>query len=303
MVSGSSFKPPPVIAAIGNFDGVHRGHRVLIERAAAFARKEGARSGAVVFDPHPRRYFRPDDPPFLITAPATRNRLLVEAGAEIVLPVTFDKALASMTPEEFVRHRLKRDLGLAGVVVGGDFRFGAGRAGDAAGLSALCSSYGLSALIVEPLAEAGHSDKIGSTAIREAILSGAVDRAADMLGRPWSVIGVVEEGKKLGRTLGFPTANMTLGELIEPRRGVYAVRAKIDSKTVNGVANFGRRPTVGAPAPLLEVHLFDFSGDLYGREIEIVFVKFMRDEMRFDGLEALKAQIAADCVLARSLLA
>jgi riboflavin kinase/FMN adenylyltransferase len=302
MVSASSSAAQPVIAAIGNFDGVHRGHRMLIERAAAFASENGARAGAVVFDPHPRRYFRPNDPPFLITAPATRNRLLVEAGAAVVLPLAFDAGLASLSPEEFVRDRLKGALGLAGVVVGGDFRFGAGRAGDAASLSALCAAHGLSALIVEPVAEAGHSDKIGSTAIREAILSGAVDRAADMLGRPWSVTAVVEQGKKLGRTLGFPTINLTLGDLIEPRRGVYAVMAKVDSRMIKGVANFGRRPTVGAPAPLLEVHLFDFSGDLYGQEIDVVFVKFMRDEMRFDGLDALKAQISKDCIQARSLL-
>lgn len=293
----------PIIAAIGNFDGVHRGHRALLARVAEIAKERSAKPGAVVFDPHPRRYFRPNDPPFLITTPSMRNALLREAGASAVMPLAFDAALASLRPEEFVRDVLKVRLGLAGVAVGADFRFGAGRAGDAAGLASLCSASGLYAEILEPLAEKGHSDKIGSTAIREAILSGAVDRAADMLGRFWRVEGVIEAGNRVGRTLGFPTANMTLGELIELRRGVYAVRAEIDGERFKGVANFGRRPTVGAPSPLLEVHLFDFARDIYGRRANVDFIRFMRDEMKFSGLDALKAQIALDCEEARRILA
>ncbi len=292
----------PIIAAIGNFDGVHRGHVVLVEHTKRIATQEGGRAGIVVFDPHPRRYFRPNDAPFLITGPATRDRLLLVGGADLVIPLVFDKSLASLSPEAFVRDRLKGALGLDGVVVGGDFRFGAGRAGDAASLAALCAAHDIASHILPPVAEAGHSDKIGSTAIREAILSGAMDRAADMLGRVWSVAGVVETGNKVGRTLGFPTANLTLGEIIEPRRGVYAVRVLTDGRTTPGVANFGRRPTVGAPAPLLEVHLFDFSGDLYGKTIEVEFVEFLRDEMKFSGLDALKAQIADDCIEARRRL-
>ncbi|HNR77423.1 MAG TPA: bifunctional riboflavin kinase/FAD synthetase [Parvularculaceae bacterium] len=297
MVSGE-----PIIAAIGNFDGVHRGHRALLNETAAFARSAGAAPGAVVFDPHPRRFFRPNDPPFLITQSEDRNRLLGEAGAVAVLPLRFDARLAALTPEEFTRGVLKEDLGLAGVVVGGDFRFGAARAGDAQTLAALCGEFGLACRIVSPLAEKGHSDKIGSTAIREAILSGAVDRAADMLGRLWSVKGSVMEGNKVGRTLGFPTANLTLGELIEPRRGVYAVKAIVDGASRAAVANFGRRPTVGAPAPLLETHIFDFNGDLYGKTVEVAFVRFLRDEMKFSGLDALRNQIAEDCAAARAIL-
>ncbi|MEK7264707.1 MAG: riboflavin biosynthesis protein RibF [Pseudomonadota bacterium] len=291
-----------LIAAIGNFDGVHRGHVALIERIAAIAGESGARAGAVVFDPHPRRYFRPADPPFLITTSEARNALLAKAGAHAVLPLVFDGRLAALSPEEFVRDVLKRDLKLAGVAVGGDFRFGAGRAGDAEGLSRLCTVHGISAHVMEPLAEKGHSDKIGSTAIREAILSGAVDRAADMLGRFWRVEGVIEPGNKVGRTLGFATANMTLGELIEPRRGVYAVRAQVEGEWFDGVANFGRRPTVGAPAPLLETHLFAFSRDIYGKSVGVEFIRFIRDEMKFSGLDALKAQIAEDCVAAKRAL-
>lgn len=292
----------PVIAAVGNFDGVHRGHQSLMRRVGEHARAHGAISGAVVFDPHPRRFFRPNDPPFLITTAAKRDELLRKAGAERVLSLKFDAALATLSPEAFVGEVLKERLGLAGVAVGADFRFGRDRAGDAAGFASICAAYGLSSFILEPLAEKGHSDKIGSTAIREAILLGEVDRAADMLGRPWSVSGVVEQGNRVGRTLGFPTANLRLGELIEPRRAVYAVRATIDGRAVDGVANFGRKPTVGSQAPLLEIHLFDFSGDLYGDEVEAEFIAFIRDEMKFDGLDSLKAQIAEDCATAKRLL-
>ena len=294
--------PSKLIAAIGNFDGVHRGHAALIGRVAAIAEREGAQTGAVVFDPHPRRFFRPADPPFLITTAAARDALLIAAGAHAVLPLRFDGAMASLSPEEFVRDVLGRRLGLSGVAVGGDFRFGAGRAGDADSMSKLCAAHGMTAHVMEPLAEKGHSDKIGSTAIREAILSGAVDRAADMLGRSWRVDGRVVEGNKVGRTLGFPTLNMTLGELIEPRRGVYAVRAQVDGDWFDGVANFGRRPTVGAPAPLLETHLFGFSRDIYGKTVSVDFIRFIRDEMKFSGLDALKTQIAEDCLSARRLL-
>lgn len=294
--------PGKIISAIGNFDGVHKGHQALIQTTIALAEKRRARSGAVVFDPHPRRFFRPNDPPFLITTAERRDALLVEAGVFVITRVPFDAKLAALTPEEFVRDVLKARYRLAGAVVGGDFRFGKDRAGDAAALKKLCAAHGLDSFVLEPVSDEGHSDKIGSTAIREAILSGAVDRAAEMLGRPWSVAGVVETGNRIGRTIGFPTANLTLGGLIEPRRGVYAVRARFAGRVVDGVANFGRKPTVGAAAPLLEVYLFDFDGDLYGREIDVAFVGFIRDEMKFDGLDALKTQIAADCEAARRLL-
>lgn len=289
-------------AAIGNFDGVHRGHRFLLERTIAFASLIGAAPAAVVFDPHPRRYFRPDDPPFLITTPATRDALLRTAGAAEVYSLSFDRALASLSPEAFVRNILRGRLGLKGVVTGGDFRFGAGRAGDADSLARLCDAEGIRALIVDPLGDQQHTEKIGSTAVREAILTGAMDRAAAMLGRPWRVGGVVEQGRQIGRTLGFATANLTLGDLIEPRRAVYAVRAIVDGRSFDAVANFGRKPTVGSVAPLLEVHLFDFSGDLYGKAIGVDFIAFLRDERKFDGLDALKAQIAADCDEARRKL-
>jgi len=290
------------IAAIGNFDGVHLGHRMLLARTSAFAAAQDARAAALVFDPHPRRYFRPDDPPFLLTTAAQRARLLAEAGAVETITLTFDAGLAALSPEDFVEGVLARSLNLAGVVTGSDFRFGAGRTGDAQSLSRLARAAGLATLIVEPEPLWQGAEKIGSSLIRLALQQGDVAAAARMLGRPWSVEGIVEDGAKRGRTIGFPTANLTLGELIEPRRGVYAVTVRIGDAVHGGVANFGRRPTVGAPAPLLETHLFDFNGDLYGQAIEVSFRAFLRDEVRFDGLDALKAQIARDAEAARDAL-
>ncbi len=290
------------VAAVGNFDGVHCGHQRLIARMATFAREIRATPGAVVFDPHPRRYFRPDDPPFLLTRPAQRDRLLEAAGARDILRLTFDAALAGASPKSFVQDVLRGRLNLAGVVVGSDFRFGKDRAGDANALRALTESAGMRAMIIEPKAESASGEKIGSSQIRAAIAAGDVRAAAAMLGRLWSVEGVVEAGRKLGRTIGFPTANLTLGELIEPRCGVYAVSVTIGHERYDGVANFGRRPTVGSTAPLLEAYLFDFDDDLYGREIEVHFVEFIRDERKFDGVEALKRQIEADARAARHIL-
>ncbi|MEQ8748243.1 MAG: bifunctional riboflavin kinase/FAD synthetase [Amphiplicatus sp.] len=290
------------VAAIGSFDGVHRGHQFLIAETAKIARAENAPVGVVVFDPHPRRFFQPDAPPFLLTTPAGRDALLKEAGADIVHSVTFDAGLAALSPEAFVKTVLKDRFCLSGVVTGSEFRFGKGRAGDAESLKRLAAAHGMSAHLVEPLGDAQGTDKIGSTAIRAAIEDGDMRAAAAMLGHLWTVGGAVEKGRELGRTIGFPTANLTLGEIIEPRRGVYAVRATAGGAAYDGVANFGRRPTVGESAPLLETYLFDFSGDLYGKTLDVAFVEFLRDEKKFDGLDALKAQIAKDSDEARRVL-
>ena len=300
-MSGAT-KTNGVVAAVGNFDGVHLGHQHLLARTAAFAQSLGARTGAVVFEPHPRRYFRPDDPPFLLTTPAKRDALLAAHGVETVIALPFDKTLAALSPEEFVRDVLKAKLGLGGVVTGADFRFGKGRAGDGAALRVLGEAAGIAVDLVDVLAENPQAEKFGSSAVRAAVRAGEPDRAAAMLGRRWSVSGVVEEGQRLGRGLGFPTANMTLGEVIEPRKGVYATLATVGGKVYPAVSNFGRRPTVGGGGPLLETHIFDFDSDLYGAEIEVSFVAFLRDERKFDGLDALKAQIAADSAEARRIL-
>ena len=290
------------VAAIGNFDGVHRGHQQLLKKTIAFARKIHGVPAAIVFDPHPRRYFRPDDPPFLLTTPAQREALLHKAGAERVITLTFDASLAALTPEAFVGDVLKGKLGLSGVVTGTEFRFGKGRSGDAEGLKALCEAAGIEVLLVTPTTDGPDGEKVGSTAIRTAISEGDVRSAAEMLGRPWVVEGEVITGQKLGRTIGFPTANLTLGDLIEPRRGVYAVIATVKGRRIMGVANYGRKPTVGSEAPLLETYLFDFEGDIYGETIAVAFMDFIRDERKFAGLDELKAQIAADCRAARHLL-
>ena len=291
------------VAAIGNFDGVHRGHQQLLQKTVEFARKLQGFPAALVFEPHPRRYFRPDDPPFLLTSPARRDALLRAHGAEEVITLQFDAGLASMTPEAFVHDILKTKLDLSGVVAGTEFRFGKERAGDAQSLKTLAAAAGVETLLARPAPAAAPGGKVGSSAIRAALRDGDVRAAAEMLGRPWSVEGEVVAGQRLGRTLGFPTANMALGALIEPRRGVYAVEAAFGGAILPGVANFGRKPTVGAPAALLETYIFDFDGDLYGRTIDVALIDFIRDERKFDGLEALKAQIGADCEAARHLLA
>lgn len=304
MVGGDTAGPPKgAVAAIGNFDGVHLGHQHLLRSTVAVAQSLNAPPGAIVFEPHPRRFFRPDDPPFLLTTPQQRDALLREFGAQQVIGLAFDKALASLSPEAFVQDVLCDRLGLRGVVAGSDFHFGAQRAGDGAALASLGEAAGLTVKLIDVLTENPQTEKFGSSAVREALRAGEVKRARAMLGRPWAVSGPVVAGQKLGRTIGFPTANMTLGQIIEPRKGVYATRAVIDGKAYAAVSNFGRRPTVGAGAPLLETHLFDFEGDLYGRKIEVAFHEFIRDERKFDGLDALKAQIADDCARAKKLTA
>ena len=289
-----------IIAAIGNFDGVHLGHQALLQETVRIAREKGAAPGAIIFEPHPRRFFTPDAPPFLLYASEMRDELLREHGAEEILKIVFDASLSKLSPSNFVYDVLIDRLGVSGLVAGADFRFGAKRAGDRAFLEKVGEDPGFHVEIVDLLKEG--SEKFGSSAVREAIKAGDMAGAATMLGRPWSVAGRIAEGQKLGRTLGFPTANLTLGEIIEPRHGVYATRARVDGKEYAAVSNFGRRPTVGSDAPLLETHLFDFDGDLYGKTLEVVFIDFIRDEQKFDGLDALKAQIAKDCEQARKIL-
>lgn len=289
-----------VIAAIGNFDGVHLGHQALLHETVRIAREKDATPGAIVFEPHPRRFFSPDAPPFLLYASEMRDELLRKHGAEEILKIAFDASLSKLSPRNFIYDVLVDRLGVSGLVAGADFRFGAKRAGDRAFLEKIGEDPGFHVEIVDLLQEGG--EKFGSSAVREAIKEGNMTGAAKMLGRPWSVTGSIAEGQKLGRNLGFPTANLTLGEIIEPRYGVYATRARIDGKEFGAVSNFGRRPTVGSDAPLLETHLFDFDGDLYGKTLEVAFVDFIRDEQKFDGLDALKAQIAKDCEQARKIL-
>ena len=295
-------RPCGPIAAIGNFDGVHLGHQYLLSETKKFADLHNALVGAVVFEPHPRRYLRPDEPPFLLTVSAEREQLLRSCGVSEVFTIPFDAVTAAMSPREFVVDILSKRLGLGGVVTGAEFAFGAKRAGDADLLAEICAENNMVSLQVEPKDLRGEEAKIGSSLIRAALKEGDVQRAQRLLGRPWSVTGTVEMGKQLGQTIGFPTANIFLGELIEPKYGVYAISAKLDGQTLRGVANFGRRPTVGAPSPLLEPHLFDFNDDLYGRQIEILFHDFLRSEEKFSSVDALRAQIEKDVAKARALV-
>jgi riboflavin kinase / FMN adenylyltransferase len=288
--------------ALGNFDGVHLGHQAVIASARAVADARGVPLGAAVFEPHPRRFFKPDLAPFRLQTPKQRARALAEAGVKEVFEIGFDAALAQSSDREFATRILRGLLGVAHISVGADFRFGKGRIGDAASLSALGAELGFTVDAVAPVTDAG--GKISSTAIREAIASGEMDKAAAMLGRPWAIEGEVLRGFARGREFGFPTANLALGDYVRPRLGVYAVRVDLgDGVLLPGAANVGVNPTVGAlPDPVLEAHLFDFSGDLYGKHIEVELATFLREEAKFDDVEAMRRQMRQDVVDARRAL-
>lgn len=285
--------------ALGNFDGLHAGHRAVMSTAMA----AGKRLAVATFEPPPRAFFRPNDPPFRILRPERRNELLLKAGAEIVFELPFNSDMSSMTDEAFARDVLRDGLGAAHVAVGFDFRFGRGRAGDAARLSSLGRAYGFTVSVAEEV-ENKQGTKASSTSIRQALRAGEPEKAAEMLGFDWVVDGVVEHGEKRGRELGFPTANISLGDLIHPRHGVYAVRVRIEGETEwrDGVANFGRTPTTGLRDPLLEAMIFDWDGDLYGTRIEVAMVGFLRPELKFDELDTMIAQMHKDVKAAKAAL-
>jgi riboflavin kinase/FMN adenylyltransferase len=294
------------VVAIGNFDGIHRGHQAVIARAAEQARALGTRHAVLTFEPHPRSWFRPADEPFRLTPFRTKVRQLEAIGIDHLFVLHFDADLAGKSAEAFVVEVLSEGLDVAHVVVGYDFVFGQGRRGNAALLAELGRPRGFAVTTVEPVAGPG-GEVFSSTKVREHLSAGRPDAATRQLGRPWEIEGRVEHGDQRGRTLGFPTANLALGEYLRPALGVYAIRAGIDEGrgTVwrDGVANLGRRPTVGGTRVQLEVHLFDFAGDLYGRHLRVALIDHLRAERKFDGLPALKAQIAEDGRQARERLA
>ncbi|MCC7428766.1 MAG: bifunctional riboflavin kinase/FAD synthetase [Alphaproteobacteria bacterium] len=296
------------VVALGNFDGVHLGHAAVVGAAAAEAARLGAPLAALTFEPHPRSLFRPQDPPFRLTLLRAKAHALAELGVDILYVLHFDRAFSTLTAEDFVAEVLVAGLGLRHAVCGPDFVFGHGRGGNLALLRSLGERAGFGVTAVAPALSADGA-AYSSTAVRKALEAGELERATALLGRPWEIEGRVEHGDARGRKLGFPTANILLGEHLEPRRGVYAVMAGIDEGAATiwhpGVANIGRRPTIanpGDPRPLLEAHLFDFAGDLYGRHLRVRLVGFVRDEKRFPGLDALTAQIAEDCRTARRML-
>jgi riboflavin kinase/FMN adenylyltransferase len=288
--------------ALGNFDGVHRGHQAVIASARAVADARSIALGAAVFEPHPRRFFKPDLAPFRLQTPKQRARSLGELGVAEVFEIGFDAALAQSSDRQFAERILRDLLGAAHVSVGADFRFGKGRMGDAASLKALGEELGFSVDAVEPVK--ADAEKISSSAIRDAVTAGAMDAAASMLGRPWAIEGEVLRGFQRGRGFGFPTANLSLGDYVRPRLGVYAARVDLgDGVLLPGVASVGVNPTVGALAePVLEAHLFDFSGDLYGRAIEVELAAFLREERKFESVEAMKGQMREDVIMARNAL-
>jgi riboflavin kinase/FMN adenylyltransferase len=303
-LSGGSAVPERLrggIVALGNFDGFHRGHQAVVGRAVQRARAEGRPALVATFDPHPVRFFKPDLPPFRLTSLDQRERLFAAAGADAMLVFHFDAELASVTAQDFVAHRLVHGIGAAGVVTGEDFTFGKGRGGNVEALKSLGAEHGLSVDAVDPVSDG--SEPVSSSRIRELLEAGDCEGAAQLLTRPFAIEGVVEHGDRRGRELGYPTANIALGKYQRPKFGIYAVRGRLaDDKVLDGVANLGIRPMFAPPRELLEPYFFDFNGNLYGETIEVELISFIREERTFDGLEALSAQIEADCAEARRRL-
>ena len=291
-----------LVLAIGNFDGVHRGHQAVVGAAMARARSLGRPAAALTFEPHPRQYFRPQEPLFRLTDERTKLRLLGALGLDAAVVLTFDGQLASLSAEAFVAEILVGRYGVAGVAVGFDFHFGRGRQGSPAFVAAQGRARGFPVDVVGALEEEGRP--VSSTAIRAALAEGRVVGAAELLGHPWFVSGPVIHGEKRGRELGYPTANLRLDPACGLKHGIYAVRVGLGAgRRYGGVASFGRRPTFDNGAPLLEAFLFDFSGDLYGQEVDIAFIGWIRPEQRFDSAEALVRRMDEDARLARVALA
>ena len=292
------------VVALGNFDGVHRGHQTLIAEAARQAGALGAPLVALTFEPHPRGFFVPDTGPFRLTLARAKRRLLADYGVQAVLAQQFDAGFAALSADAFLEEVLVKGLGTRHVVCGYDFTFGARRGGNVERLRAEGAARGVGVTVLEPVMREG--EIYSSTRIREALRAGMVKEAAELLGHPWEIEGTVELGDQRGRTIGFPTANVALGEHLRPRFGVYAVRVMVEGDESQGwrdaVANLGKRPTFGKLQENFEVHLFDFAGDLYGKTLRVALVDFIRPEMKFAGLDALKAQIAADGAAARRIL-
>ncbi len=292
------------VVTLGNFDGFHRGHQVVLIEAAKMADQLGTPLCVLTQEPHPRAFFRPDDPPFRLASLRAKATYLEDFGVDVMVVLHFDAALASTLAQDFVMDILLGKLGARHIVVGYDYRFGKGRGGGTDVLRQMGEMEGFGVTIVEPSEVAGtiHS----STAIRDALKGGKPFEAAALLGHWWTIDGRVQEGDQRGRTIGFPTANLPIDNLLEPRRGVYAVRVRIEDGPDRGrydaVANIGVRPTVGTEHILFEIHLLDFAGDLYGRHLHAEIIEFIRRERKFDGLDALKAQIDNDAKEARRIL-
>lgn len=287
------------VVAIGNFDGVHRGHQALLAAAAEAAGERRSPFGVITFEPHPRTFFRPHEPVFRLSPLPLKARLVGALGGRFVAPLAFDRAFSLIEAEAFVRDILVGRFAVACVVTGFDFHFGHGRKGNTAMLKALGKSLGFAVAVVDQVTDEEGVSPFASSAIRAALRHGHVEAAAQQLGYWWTVMGQVVEGDRRGRTIGFPTANLVLDPGIEPLDGIYAVRVRIDDQPGRqakpGAAYVGSRPTFATGRRFLEVHLLDFSGDLYGRTLMVEFIAFIRPDQGFDGRDALARQIAEDC--------
>ena len=287
--------------AIGNFDGVHRGHQVLVEDA----RKAGSPVGVISFEPHPRRFFQPDAPPFRLTTQSEKARRLDRLGVDVLYQLPFDANMSGQEAEDFVRNILIHDLGIKHLVVGADFRFGKARKGDSVLLRRMGLEHGFGVTIHDLIGD--ETGEFASTAIRAMVQEGRCAEAAQQLGCWHTVTGPVQRGDQRGRSLGYPTANLTYGEQLIPKYGIYAAWVEVlegqHAGTYPGVASLGERPTFGVNAPNFEVHLFDFDGDLYGAQISVSLVKWQRSEVAFEGVAKLIEQMDRDSAEARRILA
>ena len=302
-------EPPPglsgAVYALGNFDGLHRGHKAVLMRARTIAASRGTAAAVLTFEPHPSDYFAGASTIFRLTPLGLKARLAERFGMDGLTVLPFEAELAGMSAEAFVSEILVARLRVGGVVAGYDFHFGAKRGGTPAFLRDAGRRHGFVVEIVDKVGTdpGGLADIASSTATRAALEDGDVARAAVLLGHDYSIVGTVRSGQRLGRTLGFPTANLQADPSCRLRHGIYAVRATIEGRTHDAVASWGRRPTVDNGAPLLEVHLFDFSGDLYGREMDVAFVAWLRGEEKFASLDLLTTQMHRDAARARAALA
>jgi riboflavin kinase/FMN adenylyltransferase len=289
------------VVAIGNFDGVHRGHRAVIDVARERAHRLGKPAAALTFEPHPRAFFNPGETLFRLTDEPTKLRLLAASGLDGAIVLTFDAALANLTAEQFVQRILVERFAVSGAVIGFNFHFGLSRAGSPDFLAAEGRKSGFAVDVVPPFEDNGRP--VSSGPVRAALAEGEVGEAAELLGYPWFVSAPVIHGDKRGRELGFPTANVSLDSSCGLRYGIYAVRVGVGGRRYDGVANFGRRPMFDTGAVLLEVFLFDFAGDLYGRTIEVAFIGWIRAEERFDSIDELVRRMHEDARQARKILA
>lgn len=293
------------VVALGNFDGVHKGHQAVIQRAKILAKKLGAKTAVVTFEPHPKRYFSPNLAPFRLTPRKTKRFFINQLGVDAIFELEFNTKLAQMEAHDFVKDIIVGQLNAVAVVTGYDFHFGKNRKGTPQSMAAMAKEFGFDYICIDAITDE-NGVSWSASRIRQALANGDVDETIQILGRPFMFQGEVIHGQALGRTIGFPTANVLPSEYLRPMRGVYAVKAKIIGEDIwrDAIANIGNRPTVeGEHHTLIEVHLLDWEGDLYGKKLRTALLGFVRKEKKFDGIESLKQQIEKDVTVTKEILA